>query len=167
MVNLIAQAIGIAGIVLCILCYHGRNRKEVLGIKLAADVMWMIHYLMIGAHSAMAVNIVCGIREMVYLLDGNKKRRIFWLSVFMAANWAAAAFTWTDAAGLLPALAMTIATYSFWQKNINMTRGLALAVAAAMMTYDVFVGSYAGLANEALTVLSTGIALYRGRAKTT
>lgn len=166
MYNTVAQAIGIIGMVLCLLCYHGKTHKSLLAIKLAADIIWAVHYFMIGGYSGFALNVLCTARETVYMVDKNDKRRVLWLCLFVLANWSVQFFTWKGLTSLFPAIVATIGSYSFWQKNVTVTRVLALVIAALMFTYDLFVMSYAGLLSEALTFVSALAALAMARKKT-
>ena len=163
MYNIIVQTIGFIGVALCVLCYHGKSRKALLGIKFSADVAWATHYFMLGAKGGFVINVLCGIREIVYLFEKNKKRRVFWLCFFILINWAVAIFSWAGVSSLFPAIVSTIAAYSFWQENIRVTRILALVISSLMLTYDIFVLSYAGIVNESLTIISVVTAIYRDK----
>ena len=163
--NLIAQTAGIIGTILCLSCYNFKNRKNILIIKHSSDIMWAVHYFLLGAFPAFIVNVVCAIREIIYIFEKNKKRRYVWLGLFICTNWISAAVSWENITSIIPATVTTIAAYSFWQKNIKVTRLLALLIASLMFTYDIFVKSYIGLLNESLTILSVTIALLRFKKK--
>lgn len=132
-----------------------------LAVKLLADIVWAVHFFMLWAYSGCSINILCGVRETVYLIDNDDRRQKLWITVFMIAGWVSAAVTWNGMASLMPTAAVTAATYSFWQKSITVTRVIAFVVAVFMLIYDLFVGSYSDIVNETLTIISAVIALIR------
>ncbi|MDY3928776.1 MAG: YgjV family protein [Clostridia bacterium] len=161
--NFVIQGIGIGGMILCFLCFWGKKHNNVLLIKLAADVLWAIHYFMLGALSGGMVNVICCIRECIYLLDKNEKRRYIWLLFFVVINWISAIFTWKGIQSLLPTIVTTFGAYSFWQKNVKVTRVLGVTNGIMMFTYDIFAKSYIGMVSESLSIISAGITLIKFR----
>ena len=156
----IAQALGVLGTVVCLVCFHWNKQKNILRTKLLIDVIWGAHYFLLGAYAGFCTNMICLVRELVFL---NREKKLFrsniWLLVFVLCNWVCAALTWKGVFSLLPALASTLATYSFWQEKVKTTRFIALGNNCLMLTYNLCVGSYSGILNEALAFLSTLSAL--------
>ncbi|MBE7059984.1 MAG: YgjV family protein [Ruminococcaceae bacterium] len=163
MYNLIVQLIGIVAMLLCLLCYHFKKRQHLLITKLLADILWALHYILIGGVSAFLTNVVCTMRETVYLVDKSEKRRPLQLIFFLALIWILVIIFNKGAAGVLPAVASSLGTYSFWQKSITKTRIIALLIAILMFTYDIFFKSYAGLINESFTMISVIIAMINAK----
>mgnify|MGYP003538614315 CR=1 FL=1 len=159
--NFFIQGIGIIGMAMCVLCFHSRRQKNVLLIKLGADIAWTTHYFLLGAFAGGATNAICCIRECVYLIEKNEKRRYVWLALFIALNWICAAARWKGIESMIPAFVSTLGAYSFWQKNIKVTRGLGIINGILMFTYDIFAKSYIGMISESFTILSASLALLR------
>ncbi len=159
--NLIIQGIGLIGMIMCLLCFHCKNHREVLYVKLAGDVSWTLHYFLLGAFSGSAANLICTIREVVYILDKNEKRRYAWLALFISLNWITAFLTWKGFQSILPAMVTTLGAYSFWQKNVKVTRIIGIMTGSLMFTYDIFVSSYIGMVSESFTIFSAALALIR------
>lgn len=63
---LIVQIFGFAAIGSSLLIYTRKKRWSILGFKLVQDLCWAIHYLLLGAYSAMATNLICTTRELVF-----------------------------------------------------------------------------------------------------
>ena len=159
--NLIIQAIGLVGMIMCLLCFHCRKHKQVLLVKLIADISWMIHYFLLRAFSGCAVNVICCIREIVYLFEKNEKRRYVWLTFFIGLNWISATLTWKGVHSILPTMVATLGAYSFWQKNVKITRIIGILTGTLMFTYDIFEKSYIGMLSESFTIVSATVALIR------
>ena len=162
--ELIAQIFGAIGIIVFLLCFQFKEMKTARKIKMAVDVIWAIHYFLLGGYPAFAINVICFFREIVFI---NSDKKFFsgkiWLYVFIFFNLTSAVLTWKSPLSLLPAITACIATYSFWQKNIKKARVLALTNNALMFTYDVTMEniSYMGLVGETLAFCSVVIAIIR------
>ena len=159
--HLIAQGIGFIGMIMCLLCFHCRKHNSVLYVKLAGDVSWTLHYFLLGAFSGSAANLICTIREITYIFEKNEKRRYMWLAFFITLNWVSAFLTWKGFQSILPALVTTLGAYSFWQKNVKVTRVIGIMTGSLMFTYDIFAKSYIGMFSETLTIISAVLALIR------
>ena len=161
-----AQIFGIIGITVFLLCFQFKEMKTARKIKMAVDIIWAIHYFLLGGYPAFAINVICFFREIVFI---NSDKKFFsgkiWLYIFIAFNLASAVFTWKNIFSLLPAVTACIATYSFWQKNIRKARVLALTNNCLMFTYDLSMEniSYMGLVSETLAFCSVIIAMIRHR----
>lgn len=77
--DLIIQMIGFAGMIVIISCFYCRRHKQVL---LIADVLWMLHYFLLGAFSGAATNLICCMREIVYKVEKTKRDDMCGLCVF-------------------------------------------------------------------------------------
>lgn len=144
-----------------LIIYHFRTQKGMLLCKESANIMWCIHYIMIGAWSALGTGLVCVAREIIYAYDKNEKRRKIFLVVFILLCFISAYFTWQNISSILPAVATSIATYSFFQKNVTVTRLLALVTSILLIIYHGIVGSVGGVISDASTLISVSVALFR------
>ena len=154
--NVAVQILGILGTVLSLILFHKKDMKNVLKVKLLIDIVWGTHYLLLGATAAVVTNVVCCLREIVFL---NRNKKVFsgnwWLLVFVFLNWILIFFTKNNIYSFLPAVVSTLATYSFWQKKTQRARVIGIINNVLMFTYDIFVASYAGMVNESLAFIST------------
>ena len=163
--NFITQLVGIIGMILLAMCFQARIKKKTLILKFLADIAWGIHYFLLGGFSGVLLNAVSATRETVFYFDENQKRRKVWLIVFVGINWTFGMLMMKEFYNLLPMVCSAVATYSFWQNNLKVTRILALFNAVMMFTYDIFLLSYVGMVSESITMISVIIALYRYRKK--
>lgn len=157
--HIIIQLTGILGIITIFLCFQCKKYKNVLIMKFFADILWMIHYFLLGAISGATTNLVCCIRETVYMFDKNQKRRYIWLVFFVFLNWCGAFLSWKGIWNILPATVSTFGAYSFWQNNVTLTKKIGILNGILMFTYDIFAKSYIGMISESLTVISAVSAL--------
>ncbi len=156
--KIIAQLIGVLGMAALFMSYQQTERKKLIGCKLIADIIWVIHYLMLGAVGGAIPNFVGIFRELVFMQrsDENKK----WAKspvipiIFILINWTLAIITWKSALSLLPICASTFVTISLWVKNPKLTRTIGAPVSVAFIIYDIFVGSWIGIINESVALVS-------------
>ena len=60
---------------------------------------------------------------------------------------------------LLPATASVLSVFSFWRAKPKLSGILAYPISLCMLTYDIFIFSYMGIANEIFTLLSTTVSI--------
>lgn len=117
-IEFISQCMGILGIISFLACFHFNNMKNVLQLKLLSDIIWATHYFLLKEYSAFSTNVVCSMREIVFM--NNDKRgfkTIVWPCIFIVFNIIGAILSWCDFYSLLPCSASILATVSFWQKG--------------------------------------------------
>lgn len=162
MLKLISEILGFVGVGLNAAVYQQKKRERLLIFKLISDVVWMLHYGLMGNFSGAAVATIGIARESTFLVVDKRgiDRRPF-LLVFLGCACFSVWLTWGGWFSVLPATASFLSVLSFWQQKPRASRLLALPISACMLTYSITVGSYAGIANEVFTVSSTIIGIIR------
>ncbi len=160
MYQLTAQGLGILATVIRLIVYHFKTPRNVLFVKLSANILWTVHYLMIGAITAFSTAIICDVREFVYAVDTNEKRRKGWLLAFIICCGVTTAITWQGAASLLPGTATALSTYSFFQRDVSI---IAVIFTLMMLVYDIIVRSYPGIVSQLISLGSITAAILRFR----
>lgn len=151
-----AQIVGGLGILLNVIIYQQKARIRILVCKLSSDVVWMAHYLLLGAYSAAAIAVIGIARESVFIkVKRGTRAATVSLCVFIAASILSAVLTWAGPLSLLPAAASVLSVYSFSRAEPRLSRLLSFPISGAMGTYSFFHASWAGVVNETLTVLSS------------
>ena len=162
MFKLISEVLGFIGVGLNAAVYQQKKRERLLIFKLISDVVWTLHYGLVGNYSGAAVATIGIARESTFLVTDRKgKDRRPFLVVFLICACISVRLTWGGWFSVLPATASFLSVISFWQQNPRVSRLLALPISACMLTYSIMVNSYAGIANEVFTVSSTLIGLLR------
>lgn len=154
--TIIAQMFGIGAMLALFSVYQQNDRKKLLISKLTADFCWAVHYLCLGAYGGMIPNLSGIFREMVFVNRESKKwaNHIVWLIIFILINWLLGIRTFQSAINILPIAASTFVTIAFWSKNPKITKIISIPVSAVFLIYDLFVGSYIGVINESIGILS-------------
>lgn len=161
-VNIIAQILGFGGVYMLFTLYQQKERKKLLYRKLCADVLWGVHYLFLGAWAGAIPNLVGIARESVFMNSGKKwANSLAWPILFIAVSWCLTIASWRSAISLLPMCASTLVTISLWVKSPKFTRLLSVPVCVSFIIYDCFVGSYAGIINESISLVSIIISFFK------
>ena len=160
--KLLADILGALGVVVAILLYQQKKRESLLAYKLTLDLIWLVHYILIGAYSGAAVAAIAAFREIVFVKrDPKKSGSIIWLPIFISIAIITTVLTWKNAFSLFTLFASCIAVISFFIGNPKLSRILAFPVCGCMLTYDVACRSVAGVVNEAVAILSSLVGIIR------
>ncbi|MCQ2432618.1 MAG: YgjV family protein [Clostridia bacterium] len=158
----IAQIFGMFGMIALFWSYQQNQRKRLIAGKLAADVMWVTHYLMLSAVGGAIPNFVGIFRELVFMNRDKKWASLpVWPVIFILINWTLALSKASFPLSFLPIGASTFVTISLWAKKPKVTRWIGAGVSAAFIIYDCFVHSWIGIINESVALISIFTALVR------
>lgn len=162
--NIVSQIFGIVGMAALFSIYQQKERKKLLLCKLTADIMWVIHYMLLGAVGGAIPNFVGIFRECVFINRDKKwANNIVFPVIFIAVNWLLALSTLKLPINFLPVCASTFVTVSLWVRNPTITKIIAVPVSVTFIIYDIFVGSWAGIVNESIALISILISFINGR----
>ena len=158
----LAQGFGLIGMLALFWSYQQNERKRLIAGKLTADVMWVVHYLCLGALGGAIPNFVGIFRELVFMHNDKKwAKSVLWPILFICINWTLAITTAKNALSFLPICASTFVTISLWAKKPQTTRFIGSGVSVAFIVYDCFVHSWIGIVNESIALISIAVALTR------
>lgn len=154
--DIIAQLFGLGAMLSLFLIYQQKSRKKMIAAKLSADVFWVLHYLRLGAVAGMIPNAVGILRELVFVNRRSKRwaSSPLWPILFVIINWAWGFSSFSSFFNILPIAASTCVTVSLWIDNPKMTKIISIPVSLAFMIYDFHVGSYIGIINESVSIIS-------------
>lgn len=154
--NIMAQLFGLGAMLSLFLIYQQQYRKKLIIYKLCADMCWVIHYLCLGAFGGAVPNFVGIFREAVFMQRETKKwaNNIVWPILFIIANFTLGVVTYNAPINILPILASVFVTASLWLKKPSITKVISAPVSLAFLIYDLFAGSYLGVINESVAIIS-------------
>lgn len=162
--EIIAQCFGFIGMICLFISYQQKQRSSLILFKLCSDFMWVIHYLCLSAYGGAIPNFVGIFREIVFV-NNNKKwaKSIFWPILFIMINWTLTIYTWKSCITLIPICASMFVTISLWIQNPLLTKIICIPVSICYIIYDLYVGSWIGIVNETIALISIASFLIRNR----
>lgn len=156
------QAIGLAGSLIVILAVQFNNRKLILLAQAAACVLWIIHYSLLDAPTAVCTNFISFARSVVFYNNDKKwARSPVWLWLFIALFAANSLLTWEGWRSILPGVAMSLTTAALWTRKAPRMRLFYLINSPFWLGYDLLSGSYSCAAVEVCALVSYIVAICR------
>lgn len=154
--EIIAEALGFVAIIIGFLIFQQKTKSSVLATKLSADILWIVHFLMIGATSGMIVSIVGVARSLTFLVlsfkgkSGNK----FLPVGFAYAGVIAIILSWKNVYSICSIISCILATIAYWQKKPQLIKAIGFFVCITQIIYAIFVNSLSVMINECISLLS-------------
>ena len=162
MFPLIAQIFGWTATLCSVITYVLRSRKAILGAKVSADLLSVIHYFLLGAFTGglvCSINVVRGI--LYYNRDSKITSHILCPITFIALNLISCAFSWLGWISLLPAIGSSIGVIGMWMKNPVRIRLVMVPAITLWLIYGVLIGSVQTVVSNIFTLVSIGVGLTR------
>ncbi len=146
-----------------LLSFQINKRNLILLFLTIGQLFFVLHFGLLGAWSAGAMNFIAMIRGYVFYNREKFKwaKSIFWLYFFISIFWVAGILTWKNFYTLFLTVAMTIDSFSLWQKEEKILRMTMLLPRPLWFIYNFTVHSYAGMLTEVFIFLSLLIGIIR------
>lgn len=161
--QVLVQLIGFIAFLFIVLSFQNNKRSLILLFLVIAQTSFVIHFGLLGAWTAVAMNAISAIRTYVFHqrdIKGWANNRI-WFYLFLALFWIAGFIVWEGSYSLFPILAMTAETIGLWMEKTRHIRLLNLIPRPLWFTYNLIVGSYAGMITEIFVFCSILIGIFR------
>ena len=163
-IYIFGQILGIIAIGLGFLSYQMRSQKNVLLLQVITAAVFIVHYLMIGAVSGMALNVVNLLKNIVYFFRSKKDSHDKIIpAIFVILFAVVGIFTWEAWYSVFVYVGLIIHAIGFALSDAQKSRGSILISSPLVMLYNVFAQSYGGIVYEAVATVSAAIGLIRYR----
>ena len=160
---LIAQAIGIIGMVINIFSMQCRKTSGVIIMLLIGSSFFGINYLLLGSYAGAVLNVFSVFRSL-YLLSDKRKAKGDQLVVLSAVLLicGGVGIYFDGWIGLIPLLAQAAGTVGMWLRNGAKLRVLQLTLCSPLwLLNNVIVGSIGGIICEVFVISSVLISIAR------
>jgi len=153
---LFIQLIGVGAIISIIWSFQQKKRSAILFFLSIGQVLFSIHYGLLGAWTAVAINVIGIVRGIVFYYKPRYHwaQQPIWAVLFIVAFWIGGFMTWAGWHSVLPLLAMTIETIGVWRNDPKQMRWFLLATRPLFFAYSLIVGSYAGMVADVVFSIS-------------
>lgn len=158
------QAIGFAGVAMFILSYQIRSNKALYAFQAIGSLLFCIQFGLLGQLSGSLNLILVIIRN--FMLTGCRKypvlKKKIWPCMITVISIVGTIMTWKGLISLLPLAAVCGSTFLYWTDNAQKIRLSNLACASpCWLIYDLLIGSWGGVLNEAITLASILVSIKR------
>lgn len=141
--------------------FQVNKRRDMLHLQFLASLIYVVHFLLLGAPTGAALNVIGALRDYAYHRNTGRWRKNWPPVLFTIVFITAGAITWQGPRSLLPMFAALSLTIAFWQRSPRMIRLFAIMSPPLWFTYDYLSGSYPGMIAEIFLLSSTIIGIYR------
>lgn len=163
-VFIIGQIFGIIAIILGFVSYQMKTQKQLLICQTAVSLVFCVHYLLIGATTGMAMNVVNVIRNFVYYrrnLKGDKS--MLWPIVFTVILGVIGILTWNAWYSVFVFLGLIINSLCMAFSDPQNVRKSILVTSPMVLIYDAFTLSIGGFIYESVAIISSVIGILRNK----
>lgn len=158
----IGHVLGFVSVVLFFYSYQCTEKRKLMLVQTVATALSCVQYLLIGAFSGFALNVVCIIRNFAfYYRDKHKRTDIVVPVLFSLAMAVASVFSWEGIHSLLITSGLVVNTMCMGIFDAKSFRKTILISSSLILIYNVCAFSYSGMLSESISLVSVVIGIIR------
>lgn len=158
----IAKAIGLLGFIATILIYQQKNKHNTLLWKMITDLLWIVHFLLVGSMTTVATTSVAVFRSFVFMNDKKKwAQSKLWPLAFCVLNVISGLLVWEGPISLLPMTGSLVCILAYWIGKPKLVRLASLPAGILYLAYMLIKLDFEGILNETFIILSALVGLIR------
>lgn len=162
--TILANIIGIAAVILCVLSYQFKTRRGIIFFNASSRIFYVLQYILLGAFEGAVLDVVA---LLVTLLAQRKDRG--WLKRHpKGIIWAANVFVvamgllfYQNCYSLLPIIGVLFETGAFWLDREQQIRLVSFLSVPFWLAYNLLFAAYGSAVGNVMTLVSIGIAIIR------
>ena len=163
-ITLLGHALGFISVALFFYSYQRTQKSKIMVIQTVATALSCVQYLLIGALSGFALNVVCIIRNFVFFYrEKNNKTDLAAPVAFAVAMAVVSIFSWEGIHSLLITLGLVVNTVCMGVFDAKNFRKTILISSSLILFYNIFALSYSGILSESISLVSVVIGIIRYR----
>lgn len=160
--EIVGQMIGLVAMTILVASFQRNTQKKILTFQLTAELLWVVHYALIGAYTGMALNLVGAARCYVFANRGKKwADKAYMPYLFFFFSIAAGLAAWTSPVSLLPIAAVSTISFALWSKKPAIIRIFSAPGCTCWLIFNIISSSYAGVLTEVLNLISITVGIIR------
>jgi hypothetical protein len=160
--DILVQLIGGLGILASLISFQCKKHNSILAFITLNEAIFAAQYLMLGAYTGTAMNLIGCVRNTVFSkqLAKGKKTTVSTI-IFTIIFFIFGILTWQGAKSILIIVAKVLSTIAYGNKNPTVVRGIVFITCTSWLIYNYCVFSVAGVICEAVTLISLLIGIVR------
>ena len=163
---IVGQALGALAVVLGFISFQMKSSGKLILLQAATSLVFTLHYLLIGATTAMALNLLAVIKNTCYYFKRAKKSKSLFLPIFFTALVIVTGIlTWEGWHSLILTAGLTVLSLSLAFLDAQGMRYAMLVKSPLCLCYNVIAHSLGGIVYECAVLVSSIIAIFTTRAK--
>lgn len=171
-IEIIAQILGIIGMLMSVLSYQQKGKARILTFQLLGSVLFVANFFLLGAMSGAILNFVAIVRALIFIYEDKVRADHPAWTIGLTAVYVLSYVSVFTIFGkeptlvnliveVLPVLAMTVTTIAFRYKEDKILRRVAFISSPLWLTYNSIFFSLGGIIGETLNLSSAIIGTIR------
>lgn len=161
-IYILSSFFGFLAFVISLMAYHKKKKEKIFQTMMIANILDILHYLILGAYSGCITKIIALVRNKIIIVKEKNKRinNNGVLTIIFIVYLISGIITYKNIYSILPILAATIYLYFVWNGNELKVKKAAFYRYFLWLAYNICVFSIAGIASNIVSIISTFIAIY-------
>ena len=161
---IISQVLGAIGYSLLSYSYFKKSKREILFYQILAYIGFTTHYILLGAVTGTACNILGFIALiLIYIFSKDEKKKKILVGILIPLLIVMSYLSYENIYSLFPVFACLITFIVFLSKNENTIRFVGIISATCWLVYAIIFRSYSAIVFEVITVIATIVAFIKNR----
>ena len=154
-VNAVAQIVGFIPVILAYFVFVFNDRKKIIAFKASSDLLWALHFLLLGEMTGCIINLINVIRNII-VSQRNRK----WLSgsvipiLFCGITAIATLLSWDGVKSIFPLVGSCLAVVGFWCNDTHNIRKFNLPAVLLWLIYGLITGSVSTIVCNLMSISS-------------
>lgn len=154
------QIIGFLAWIVATASYWFKTKKQILMVQIIGDILYGIHYILLGATIGGIVCVIGLIREICFFNTKNNRQEKILMFIIVPIYLIVGVLTITSNIELLPVVAAIIYCYTLTMATKWMVVG-GIIDAVCWLVYDFISGSYSGVFTDVVIIVSNSLSLIK------
>ena len=161
MLDIVAQAIGVAAAAMNILSYQFKKNRVLYLFQLCGTMLFAVSFTMLGSYTAAAINVITFVRN-AFLAKGGVFEKTPFLCLILAATVVSTVLTYSGLPSILILVAMVIQSLTVWTRNGKILRyGQFFVSSPCWIVHNSINFSLGGLIADCFVMLSIIVSFIR------
>ena len=158
----LTQIVGYVGLSFSVIAFQCKKHKNVMLAKTTNEFIFAIQYLMLGAYTGMAMNLISSLRNLIFARQVEKGKSTLSMQILFSVFFTVfGLLTWQGPMSIAVIIAKVVTTVAYGIKNTRVIRVLTLPTGICWMIYNYISHSTAGVLCEAFNLISIITAMIR------
>lgn len=161
---IIGQGLGIVAVVLGFVSFQMKSSKGILFFQVLCAFIFSVHYLLIGAITAMALNLLAALNTLLYYFREKRgSKGLFEPILYISLIIITSILTWSGWYTLILMFGLIAAAVGLSLSDPQKTRGVMFIKAPLCLLYNILVFSVGGIIYECAVLASSAIGLIKNK----
>lgn len=160
----LGQILSIVAVVLGFVSFQMKTPKGILTFQIATALVFSVHYMLIGAMTATALNFLGAVKCVCYYIRNKRSHKsMFEPVLFTTLVIFTSLLTWDEWYSIFIMLGLVVNSIAFSLSNAQTIRKLNLFKSPLCLVYNIIVLSSGGIIYETATLISSVIGIIKNR----